>query len=388
MKNLQILFVIAFFAISSTLLAQGPYTVEPSNYLQVSEAIYEDGGNGIQVSLTDIENHLHGVVNANPFDPNKTSPLPVIDEFNSSVIKISWTLDPGADHYDLYYMNLSDGSTGIRTTTGNLVTINNPTPGTYAFTLIMNSYDQLILKQAKGKIIIGKDVMQFILPTGSSCFCPTAGLTPLEDITVNPNVIPSDNLIEFYETFHDPNQGEGEGRYKVLIDLENQTAKEFIMDSESGIQWTADCYTGFPVSETYEGELFELRDLNDQFYGGLYMTNSLDVHVHNTMSTSQNVDRVRIYKCPSERSKSVGDIKKIEAINIFPNPATNQVQINTRSNKLGTLTITNQVGQVIHTIDGAFSTEQINIEEWPKGIYYVTMKIKGETFVESFVKIN
>ena len=71
-------------------------------------------------------------------------------------------------------------------------------------------------------------------------------------------------------------------------------------------------------------------------------------------------------------------------LSVYPNPAHDEVNV-TSVNKITEITITNVVGQCVHSHTCNNSSVQINIAELPTGIYF--MKMMDETGVTTVVRV-
>jgi hypothetical protein len=77
---------------------------------------------------------------------------------------------------------------------------------------------------------------------------------------------------------------------------------------------------------------------------------------------------------------------KTEDIEIFPNPATDQLQIRYHTEQLTGITITNSIGQLMlqQPIHNELTT--LNVKELPAGIYIITLNRKAGNTIHKFVK--
>lgn len=385
MKKLIILLGIALVAVVTPILGQATYQADPSNYLQIGEAIYQDGLPAITVSLTDVQDHLDGVVNAYPFDPSAIAPQLSVDEFSETNIKLSWIANPGADHYEIFYLNLNDGTSGLKLTNGNEVDIPNPSLGLYAFSIIEVSTYQVQLGQSLGNIIIQKDIMQFTVPN-NNCDCYVdESVMPISFHVFQPADTYSENMSEMMD------ENESEEKFMLTIELEAAPGLERkVIFSKTPNGFEANCHDGFIVEDTYTGKAFVLDEYANGHFGAAVLTTKFDWQLHNFTQPTTLLSKAVIKKCylvPPVRNNGIADYTAKAPLELLPNPATDLLQINSRSNKNGMLTITNQLGQVMYTKDLAFSHEEVQVKDWPQGVYYVNVRIKNEVFQETFVKV-
>ena len=75
-------------------------------------------------------------------------------------------------------------------------------------------------------------------------------------------------------------------------------------------------------------------------------------------------------------------------LNLFPNPANNEITLNSDVMGAGTLTVVDMTGRIVlqhKTV--VSSTQKINIQELPSGIYSLSVTIENKQSVTSFVKL-
>jgi trimeric autotransporter adhesin len=72
------------------------------------------------------------------------------------------------------------------------------------------------------------------------------------------------------------------------------------------------------------------------------------------------------------------------SLNLYPNPASNQITINVAAVMEGTITITNLVGQAVLTHEYHGNSVTIDVADLPKGLYFV--KVIGTAYTGKFVK--
>ena len=77
---------------------------------------------------------------------------------------------------------------------------------------------------------------------------------------------------------------------------------------------------------------------------------------------------------------------KIETINIFPNPATNEITLQTNINGLHTITLFNLVGQSLLFVQTDKNETTLNTENIPPGLYEISVSTEsGERMLEKIV---
>jgi len=71
---------------------------------------------------------------------------------------------------------------------------------------------------------------------------------------------------------------------------------------------------------------------------------------------------------------AVTEVEKLNNLKIYPNPTSNTTVIETGTNNPYTLTVTNIMGQVIYTTKGQQSHINLNVANYPAGVYIVTVR--------------
>ena len=78
---------------------------------------------------------------------------------------------------------------------------------------------------------------------------------------------------------------------------------------------------------------------------------------------------------------SIKEIDENKKINIFPNPATDNVIVEWSNNDINRIIVSDASGKVILSKNTTTNLIQLQISNWNKGIYFIT--IKGEQFEQS-----
>ena len=84
---------------------------------------------------------------------------------------------------------------------------------------------------------------------------------------------------------------------------------------------------------------------------------------------------------------AVTAVNKNTATAIYPNPANNEISINTGSNSYATATITNTLGQVLMTQPLNSSDTKIKVSSLTPGLYYLTLRGESGVEVKKFEKL-
>jgi hypothetical protein len=76
-----------------------------------------------------------------------------------------------------------------------------------------------------------------------------------------------------------------------------------------------------------------------------------------------------------------------EQIRIFPNPANNQITVQTNGTGIYSLVITSLNGQIIHSKNFTGSSHQIDLSTFQKGLYFITIKSRDYVRTEKIIKL-
>lgn len=156
-------------------------------------------------------------------------------------------------------------------------------------------------------------------------------------------------------------------------------------------------YTGGVVGAIWDGVFKVQESIDTLIWNDLFsdtaLTNTFDLKVITPASESRFI---RFYFDTKIAGSNVGidevsltpgtilntiDIKN-EELTVFPNPVLGN-QVNIRSNrKIAYIKISNLIGQVVYSINNPEMSNQIssiNIEKFPKGIYYVNIVNQDQT---------
>jgi Secretion system C-terminal sorting domain len=85
-------------------------------------------------------------------------------------------------------------------------------------------------------------------------------------------------------------------------------------------------------------------------------------------------NRIRKITMPLLTTRTGGPSPSVDSrVNIYPNPASNQITINVASLMVGTITIANLVGQKVLTQEYHGNSVTIDVADLPKGLYFVSV---------------
>jgi len=82
---------------------------------------------------------------------------------------------------------------------------------------------------------------------------------------------------------------------------------------------------------------------------------------------------------------SVAENNKIESLKIYPNPVRDRAEVEINTNAPYTLTVTNIMGQVVHTVKGQESKVTLNVANYPAGVYIVNVKTTTATASQKLI---
>lgn len=82
----------------------------------------------------------------------------------------------------------------------------------------------------------------------------------------------------------------------------------------------------------------------------------------------------------------VEDISDAAGIAVFPNPASDVLNINSQKLEIQSATLTDTTGKVVLTHKINAQSKKINVGHLPKGVYILTLKTKGQTITKKIIK--
>ena len=87
--------------------------------------------------------------------------------------------------------------------------------------------------------------------------------------------------------------------------------------------------------------------------------------------------------CSLLNNNSIESEKKLT---IYPNPAKNELFIETNSTEISFITIYNMIGQIIQTIPNAKNTTSIDVSNLKSGSYFIKIVTDNSTISQQFIK--
>ncbi|HWY99190.1 MAG TPA: T9SS type A sorting domain-containing protein [Bacteroidia bacterium] len=91
--------------------------------------------------------------------------------------------------------------------------------------------------------------------------------------------------------------------------------------------------------------------------------------------------------CSPSIFTSINEVTSSPFINVYPNPATNELFINLHQAVDGKLTLTNVLGQDVYTTKISGSTQKINTAGLPQGVYFLKIESNGQVLTKKVLKI-
>jgi trimeric autotransporter adhesin len=124
---------------------------------------------------------------------------------------------------------------------------------------------------------------------------------------------------------------------------------------------------GGPATDAKFGDFVNCSAIDQ--YGNLYIADASNNRIRMVTYHPVGVDNVQ---------------SPASSLNLYPNPASNQITINVAAVMDGTITITNIIGQKVLTQEYHCNSVTIDVADLPKGIYIV--KVIGTAYTAKFVK--
>jgi hypothetical protein len=83
---------------------------------------------------------------------------------------------------------------------------------------------------------------------------------------------------------------------------------------------------------------------------------------------------------------SVGKVVRNNALRLFPNPASTEIQIEVKGTSTYSLKVVDALGQTVHTARNTGGNNMLNVSSWKAGIYFISIESKGFISNKSFIK--
>lgn len=122
------------------------------------------------------------------------------------------------------------------------------------------------------------------------------------------------------------------------------------------------------------------------YQNGYFLISNMNPSSYNFNSDHGIVMNIR----PRTDNPNTDGIETIEAtsIQVFPNPASDRVEINSNDNPIHTASIFNNMGQLISTVSIENVHGQIDISNLTNGIYWIRVSTEKGTSTQKFIKQN
>ena len=170
----------------------------------------------------------------------------------------------------------------------------------------------------------------------------------------------------------------------------------------NGLTWCAPIdltqpdYTN-PAFDYHEGVFGAIAKDNDSFVYVIVQDDQAPGHGVSTTTTPDpqaGAANMLYYKVPVADlacGASVNEIALLSDINLYPNPASNNVNlaVNAMHAAKANVTIYNTVGQAITTLDknlvAGNNSIKLDIANYTTGIYFVSIVVEGKTFNQKLI---
>jgi len=86
-------------------------------------------------------------------------------------------------------------------------------------------------------------------------------------------------------------------------------------------------------------------------------------------------------------TSGIAEAENQNLFTVFPNPASDFISINSNENEKFSFSITNSLGETIYNLAFTINHSPINIHNYPKGIYFITLSNSSYRFTQTIIKI-
>ncbi|HXB41365.1 MAG TPA: T9SS type A sorting domain-containing protein [Bacteroidia bacterium] len=73
-------------------------------------------------------------------------------------------------------------------------------------------------------------------------------------------------------------------------------------------------------------------------------------------------------------------------IDLYPNPVKDKLNVELEENKIGKISITNCLGQIVYVLNNPVSKQEIDLSSFPTGVYYLKAESKSDQKVFKILK--
>lgn len=397
-KHLISLLLVGCLFSSGYLLAQTDTEITPVNYSQVAKTIYANYHAGIKIPYEKFASHLGDLVPELNYTGNcKTSTFENLGQTQTS-IDVSWKKIEGAAAYKVTYLNLAEGTTKSTTTTGTKIEFQDMPDAMYLISVVS------LCSLGKGGdgptsgatiIIMDKPVLM-IFDEFEDC--------PCRRLTSDFNLYRSsfNSSTTFTGTSVDvPWTPVADMGYFFKLQYDNGTRASVRMTSHENpgapppVSFIVRCIANFDLG-------FGLQ--TNTFLGtgyGLGISAYLDPSDYSWLiaDPNQRIFNIRMWRCDDKTGPGGGHGGSHRLTNdqssqkIYPNPTNSEITIQLKKplQSEASITVVNEIGQVVHQATLGKTTEKINlnVSDWPDRMYSINIADKNSTiFQETFLKVN
>lgn len=105
-------------------------------------------------------------------------------------------------------------------------------------------------------------------------------------------------------------------------------------------------------------------------------------------SSGFDLDAVGVIHSPGKWPSGVNEIRNSTILQLYPNPATNVINIRTDKAYAGNVLIKDVTGRIVVTAQMSNGRVNMNVQQLPAGVYYVTLnEVNGEQWEGRFTKL-
>lgn len=162
------------------------------------------------------------------------------------------------------------------------------------------------------------------------------------------------------------------------------------------------CYVSFPMLRFGEGDFIEIYDATPTPNTLLYRYDNRNYPVQDVLNLTYSKLKVRFvadnwdvndgFALTVQTVTAVNDYSGVTDMKVFPNPATEQLNISFVTNEASSIDckILDVTGKLLYNkhleSDGGLVEESVNVSEFATGLYFLRIETPKGTTIEKFVK--
>lgn len=145
---------------------------------------------------------------------------------------------------------------------------------------------------------------------------------------------------------------------------------------------------GFGTVQLSPSSIFIKKEMffNTILYEGKFQLIHINIHIKNSYDSAFKNGYVLIDDMKFEGVASNNEIELKNEINLFPNPAQNNISLSSEKHKINNVTVTNVNGEIVNRIENPSEITKISIVNLPRGIYFLKIETKKGITNKKFVK--